>query len=162
MKIKPLIILMMLSGLGCSSIQVKGSEEKTILKLTTLWNDEFKNRQIENLVALYAEDAQIATAGAKLKNRDDCKRLFVSLFTNRKDIIWVNTPQKFSINYDWEAALEEGDWLESWTEPDGKATISGKYSTMWKKKNGLWLIHAMMFAPFSCTGESKYCAPHQK
>lgn len=162
MRIKPLIILMIISGLACSFTQVKDSEDKTIHELAVLWNDEFKNRRVENLVALYAEDAQIATAGAKLKNREDCKRLFVSLFKNRKDIIWVNKPQKILINHDWETALEEGDWLESWTEPDGTATIVGKYSTMWKKKNGSWQIHAMMFTPFSCTGESKYCAPHQK
>lgn len=155
------VIFSVLLSSACQTIQLS-KRQSEIFERSTLWNEAFKHRDIEGLLKLYSEDAQMATAGAKLKMLADCQRLFASLFKNRSDIEWVNTPTQITVNDAWEVALEEGDWLEKWTEPDGQAAIRGKYTIMWKQKNGPWLIHAMIFTPLSCTGESQYCKPHEK
>lgn len=101
----------------------------------------------------------MSSAGGKWKNAKECGDLFLSLFKRSPDITWVNEAQKILINNDWKVAYEEGRWTESWAEPDGRATIRGKYVAMWKQENGPWLLHAMIFTPLSCTGESNYCRP---
>ena len=147
---------------ACKSIIVK-SDYATgeILARSGVWNEAFVDKDINKLMELFSPDAQLATAGGKWKDRAEGHRKFSSLITKRPDLRWYIHPKKITVNEAWEVAYERGDWVEWWSEPDGKATIKGTYFFMWKKSTQEpWCIHAAIFTPLSCTGESSYCQPH--
>ena len=50
-----------------------------------------------------------------------------------------------------------GEWIGTWTEPDGKLEIGGTYQAQWRKVDGQWLIQAELVVPARCAG-SKYCS----
>lgn len=147
---------------ACKTIIVK-SDYATgeILARSAVWNEAFASKDIDKLMELFSADAQLATAGGKWKDRAEGHMKFSSLIAKRPDLRWYIHPKKITVNGAWEVAYERGDWAERWSEPDGKATIKGTYFFMWKKSaHEPWHIHAAIFTPLSCTGESSYCKPH--
>lgn len=137
--------------------------EGEVRKRSAVWNTAFAQRNIPALTSLFSEDAQISTAGIKLKSRAECTQLFEALFKRRPDVTWLNKPTKIEINSVWKVAYETGDWREGWTEPDGRAEIQGKYFAMWllNLDDGVWYLQAAIFTPQRCIGESKYCRPRE-
>lgn len=121
------------------------------------WNSAFSQRDTTALKSLFAKDIQMASAGRKCQGISQCARLFPALFKRRPDITWRNEPIEIEVNVPWATASEMGTWKESWTEPDGRATIDGKYFILWKRNDEKWFIHAVVYAPTKCTGESTYC-----
>ena len=83
-------------------------------------------------------------------------------FAAHPDVSFVRTPQEVRVYSPWQMADERGTWVGTWTEPDGRVTIRGRYSAKWRRMNGVWLLEAEVFTPGSCTG-SAYCraAPDQ-
>jgi ketosteroid isomerase-like protein len=137
--------------------------EDEVRKRSAIWNTAFAQRDISTLTSLFSEDAQMATAAGKFKNRAECVQLFDALFQRRSDVTWHNEPANIEINPIWKVAYETGDWKEAWTEPDGRVEIKGKYFAMWllNLKEGVWYVHAAIFTPQRCIGESKYCRPRE-
>lgn len=131
--------------------------ENEIRSKSAEWNKVFVTRDMKPFLPLLAPDVQMTSAGGKWQTPDGTEKFFRSLFKQRPDITWVNEPKNITTNPLWNVAYEMGDWTESWTEPDGNATIKGKYSALWKLNNEAWSLHAMIFIPLSCTGPSKYC-----
>jgi ketosteroid isomerase-like protein len=137
--------------------------EDDVRKRSAIWNTAFAQRDNSTLTSLFSEDAQMATAGGKFKNRAECTQLFEALFKRRPDVTWLNKPAKIEINPVWKVAYETGDWKEAWTEPDGRVEIKGKYFAMWllNLNEGVWYLNAAIFTPQRCIGESKYCRPRE-
>jgi ketosteroid isomerase-like protein len=154
--------LILLLGLAIAVSHTPGQTnvskyEDEVRKRSAVWNTAFAQRDISALTGLFSEDAQMASAGGKWKNRAECARLYESLFKRRPDITAPHTPTKIEINPAWQVAYETGDWTEAWTEPDGRAEIQGKYFVMWQLDENTWYINAAIFTPMRCVGESKYC-----
>lgn len=131
--------------------------ENEIRSKSAEWNKVFATRDMKPFLPLLSPNVQMTSAGGQWQTRDGTEKFFKSLFKLRPDITWVNEPKEITLNPLWNVAHETGDWTESWTESDGKATIKGKYSALWKLNNDAWTLHAMIFTPISCTGPSKYC-----
>jgi len=53
-------------------------------------------------------------------------------------------------------ASERGQWVGTWTEPDGPMVIGGNYEAQWRRVNGLWRIRGELFVPMRCDGGA-YC-----
>jgi len=128
-----------------------------IKQRSSIWNDTFITQNVDNLLAILSKDVQMASAGGKWNTKMGTEKFLYSLFQRRPDVTWINNPTEIIINPQWEVAYEDGTWIESWTEPDGQVTIKGKYSSLWKKENSTWVLHAMVFIPLNCIGDSKYC-----
>ena len=77
-------------------------------------------------------------------------------FAALPDVRYVRTPQEVRVYVPWEMADERGTWVGTWTEPDGRVTIRGRYSAKWRRIDGAWLLEAEVFTPLSCRGSS-YC-----
>lgn len=149
---------------ACQSIIVKSDKiTGDILARSAQWGDAFAQGDMPKVMELFSPDAQLATAGGKWKDKNEGLMRFSSLIIKRPDLKWMLHPKEIVVNQAWEVAYETGQWTEWWTEPDGRAKIEGTYFLMWKKKApDPWLIHAAIFTPLSCTGESQYCQPHDK
>lgn len=77
-------------------------------------------------------------------------------FAAHADVLYVRTPHDVRVFKPWEMADERGTWVGTWTEPDGKVTIRGRYSAKWRRIDGAWLLEAEVFTPTACVGSS-YC-----
>jgi ketosteroid isomerase-like protein len=78
-------------------------------------------------------------------------------FTRRPDTKWVRTPRRIEVFEAWQVASEAGDWVGTWTDPDGPIRIRGTYLAQWRQVGGRWLIQAEVFVPEACEGGA-YCA----
>ena len=77
-------------------------------------------------------------------------------FRARPDVLYRRTPESVSVFDGWGQASESGTWAGSWTEPDGKVTIGGRYFAKWRKVDGAWTVESETYVPERCAG-SAYC-----
>lgn len=82
-----------------------------------------------------------------------------AVFARRPDTKWVRSPVKIQVFDAWQVASEEGEWVGTWTDPDGPVRISGTYLAQWRQVDGRWRIQAELFVPVRCEGGA-YCTRH--
>lgn len=80
-------------------------------------------------------------------------------FERRPDTLYIRTPNAIEIFTAWAVATERGEWVATWTEPDGPLRIGGSYQAQWRLSDGRWLIQGELFVPTYCEGGA-YCARH--
>ena len=134
--------------------------EKDLRARSDIWNKALAARDTSTLLTILSDDVQMAAGGGKWQTPAGTEKFFKSLFERRPDITWINEPTDIQVNPVWDVACVTGNWIEGWTEKDGDAIIRGKYFSLWKLKDGVWLLHAAIFTPLSCTGASSYCQRH--
>jgi ketosteroid isomerase-like protein len=77
-------------------------------------------------------------------------------FARRPDTRWVRTPETIAVFDAWGVASERGQWVGTWTEPDGPLVIRGSYAAQWRRQDGTWRIQGELFVPLRCEGGA-YC-----
>lgn len=77
-------------------------------------------------------------------------------FERRPDTRWVRTPETIAVFDAWGVASERGQWVGTWTEPDGPLVICGNYAAQWRRQDGTWRIQGELFVPLRCEGGA-YC-----
>ena len=77
-------------------------------------------------------------------------------FARRPDTRWVRTPETIAVFDAWGVASERGQWIGTWTEPDGPMVIRGSYEAQWRRHDGIWRIQGELFVPLRCEGGA-YC-----
>lgn len=77
-------------------------------------------------------------------------------FARRPDTRWVRTPETIAVFDAWGVASERGQWVGTWTEPDGPMVIRGRYEAQWRRQDGIWRIQGELFVPLRCEGGA-YC-----
>ena len=77
-------------------------------------------------------------------------------FARRPDTRWVRTPDTIAVFDAWGGASERGQWVGTWTEPDGPVAIRGSYEAQWRRQDGTWRIQGELFVPLRCEGGA-YC-----
>lgn len=80
-------------------------------------------------------------------------------FARRPDTRWVRTPESVVVFDAWGVASERGQWVGTWTEPDGPLVIRGSYEAQWRRVDGTWRIQGELFVPLRCEGGA-YCRTH--
>lgn len=84
-------------------------------------------------------------------------RSMAETFARRPDTKFVRTPTSIDVNQRWDVAAERGNWVGTWTEPDGPLRISGMYQAQWRRVDGNWKLQGELFVPLTCVGGA-YCA----
>ena len=80
-------------------------------------------------------------------------------FARRPDTRYLRTPDDVRVWPAWDVASERGQWIGTWTDPDGPVRIEGTYQAQWRRFDGRWRIQAEVFVPLSCQGGA-YCRRH--
>ena len=80
----------------------------------------------------------------------------VAQFRASPDVVYRRTPNVVTVFAAWLMASESGTWKGSWTAPDGKVKIGGRYFAKWRKLDGRWMVESETFVPERCSG-SAYC-----
>lgn len=86
---------------------------------------------------------------------------YVALFEDRPDVAFTRTPREIDGHAAWPIVYELGDWVETWTEPDGRTELRGTYYSMWLRTGNGWSVLAEIYVPRACSG-SRYCEPRPR
>jgi ketosteroid isomerase-like protein len=101
----------------------------------------------------------VSSTGAQNAGTAANEAAMQAAFTKRPDTKWVRTPRKITVFDLWNVASEEGEWVGTWTDPDGPVRITGTYLAQWRNTDGRWRIQAEVFVPLHCEGGA-YCSSH--
>ena len=105
------------------------------------------------------EVSVLSSTGKETGGRDANQANLARQFELRPDTKYIRTPSSVEVFAAWDVAAERGDWVGSWTEPDGPLVIGGTYQAQWRLNHGIWLILAELFVPAYCSGGA-YCVRH--
>ncbi len=97
-----------------------------------------------------------ASTGSRTAGADANAMAMQAQFARRPDTKWVRTPSRIRVFDAWQVASEEGEWVGTWTDPDGPVRIGGTYLAQWRHVDGRWRIQAEVFVPLHCDGGA-YC-----
>jgi hypothetical protein len=73
-------------------------------------------------------------------------------FARRPDTRWVRTPATIDVFDAWGVASERGEWVGTWTDPDGPVVIRGSYAAQWRLLDGVRRDQGERFVPLGCDG----------
>jgi len=121
------------------------------------YNSAIAGHDAQRLSALLTDDASFSSHILHRQGRADVLATWTSLWSRRPDLAMRFDPDRTRINPTMNVAAETGRWIETWSEPDGRVTMSGTYFTVWSRDNsGAWHIAAETIAPMRCEGGA-YC-----
>lgn len=111
-----------------------------------------------DFAAILAESIVVLTsASARYVGRTTYVNSMLSQFRARPDVVYRREPNLIRVFAPWHMASEAGIWVGSWTEPDGKLTIGGRYFAKWRRIGDAWFVESETYVPEHCTG-SAFCA----
>ncbi len=130
--------------------------EKELRSLRKQLDTAFIEKDAEKLANAFADGGVLIAGGAKPFEGRAAYRKSLLRVLQRPNISLAHAPVKFDVSASNDLAYELGDWTESWNEPDGLTTLTGKYFTVWKKIDGSRQIAAETLKPYTCVG-GNYC-----
>lgn len=98
----------------------------------------------------------VSSNSAHIDGRETNVQRFADQFRNRPDVTYARTPSSVQVFTAWRMASEQGRWVGSWTDAEGKVTIGGTYFAKWRQLNGAWRVESETYVPEHCRGTS-YC-----
>jgi uncharacterized protein (TIGR02246 family) len=123
---------------------------KKLAKVSMVWAKYWREKQLAQVVALYAPDAVFLTGtGDRINGRAAIRAAFkIALATNSSDLI----PRSLATEVSGDLAYDSGDYRETITPVSGggKLELKGNYVIVFKRqRNGEWLIiqHVWTDAP---------------
>ena len=152
MKLRPPSVLVLLLGL-CAVLfpvtRVVAAEmspaAKTLVKLDDEWSASAAKRDVNLLVAFYAEDAMVYPPGDKLAvGRAAARTVWAGIADPNYSLSWKAS--NAGVSASGEMGFTSGTFVENIKGTDGKTTTAtGKFLCVWKKqKDGKWkAIHDM-------------------
>jgi ketosteroid isomerase-like protein len=107
--------------------------------------------------AILLDDVVVVTSNSVHRpGRAANEESFAEQFRTRPDVVYRRTPAEVRVFAAWLMASESGTWTGSWTDPDGKIQLTGRYFAKWRKRGGQWLVESETYVPETCTGGG-YC-----
>lgn len=150
------ISVLLVSALSIAAAQPP-SDEQQIRSARDRSNLAIAKHDLDGIAAAWLDDVHIVSStSAQGAGKAANRQRLAAQFKSRPDTIYVRTPVAIDVFEPWNVASERGEWVGTWTEPDGKLEIGGTYQAQWRKIDGRWLIQAELFVPARCKG-SKYC-----
>lgn len=140
------------------TIAAQGRDARDIRARREASNAAIAKHDTAGIGAAYAPNIVVLSSASSLSvGREANLRAFAAIFAERPDVVYVRTPREVHVFAPWAMASEEGSWTGTWTAPDGRVRIGGRYFAKWRRIAGVWLIESETYVPERCTGSS-FCA----
>lgn len=140
-----LIILIILKFIGFSASNIFSQSNKTqILELRKASNAALQEYNIDLVLSFLTEDVLITTGNGTLLAGKESLRKYIRSAGESK-MYWIRTPKEIKINEEKGLAWENGTWKGYDPDKSNKPIVGGKYSAMWTKETGRWLIKSQLF-----------------
>jgi uncharacterized protein (TIGR02246 family) len=105
------------------------------------WAEYWRQKQLDNVVALYAPDAVFLTGtGDRISGRDAIRAVFQTAMKGHTSDL---TPRSLVTEVSGDLAYDSGDYLETIIPASGvaKTELKGNYVIVFKRqRSGKWLI----------------------
>ncbi|MGH9873688.1 MAG: YybH family protein [Pyrinomonadaceae bacterium] len=115
--------------------------EKRLSLVCGLWAKYWKQKQLDDVIALYAPEAVFLTGtGDRISGRSAIRTLFKTAMEGHTSDL---TPRSLVTEVSGNLAYDSGDYLETIVPASGVATteLKGNYVIVFKRQqNGKWLI----------------------
>ena len=123
---------------------VAQSDLEQIIAIRNTSNDALKALDHELVYSTLTDDVLITTGNGTLLCGKDALRNYVSSF-DESTMYWIRTADEIEVNLDRGLAWESGVWQGFDPEQGQESIVAGKYSAMWSKASGKWLIRSQLF-----------------
>lgn len=120
------------------------SDKEQILNQRNDSNSALKALDNELVYTFLTDDCLTTTGSGVLFHNKEELRSFFNKFPE-STMYWIRTPDIIEINSDTELAWESGTWKGYDPKKGNESIVGGKYSAMWKKVSGVWLIKSQLF-----------------
>ena len=143
----------------CTSgvLGAQSADQTAIRKAREASNRAIAAHDTANIARHFMPDVHVVTSASALAGgRDENARRFAQQFADRPDVVYRRTPDSVAVFRPWGMAAEWGRWRGSWTDPDGKVQIGGRYFAKWQKVAEGWRIQSETYVPSYCRGGG-YC-----
>jgi ketosteroid isomerase-like protein len=133
------------------------TDESAIRAARDRSNRAIAAHDLDAAAAVWSTDyVGVSSGNARALSRDDERHQFTELIATRPHVTYLRTPEKISVNPDWQQAGESGRWSGHWSAAEGETRVGGIYFAKWKKEGSEWRIIAETFVQMSCSG-THYC-----
>lgn len=135
----------------------RSAEEQAIRRLSQRWLAAQRNKDVDALVANFADDAVAVYGGKLLTGPAEIRRNYESDFASMKkerpdySPSWQTT--KVEVAQAGDLAYESGTYEDTWN--GGKGRERGHYLTVWRKVGSDWKVARDMAAPEAKPASSK-------
>ncbi len=132
-------------------------DERQIRARRASSNAAIARHDVAGVGTILADNVIVVTSNSvHRESRIANEQSFAEQFTTRPDVLYVRTPAEVRVFAPWQMASEYGTWTGSWTDPDGKIRLTGRYFAKWRKVGSEWFVESETYVPESCTG-GVYC-----
>ncbi len=135
----------LISLLLISFTQVNAQTDiEQIIKVRNASNEALKSFDNELSYTFLTDDVMITTGNGSLLNGKEEFRKYDNEFDN-KTMYWIRTADELALNMERGLAWESGIWKGYDLKKGSHPIVYGKYSAMWTKSSGTWLIKSQLF-----------------
>ncbi len=125
------------------NVQAQESDKQEIFSRRKASNEALRNFDEELNATFSTEDSFITTgAGTLLAGKEELKQYVAS--ASGEKMYWIRSPDEVIVNPKTNLAWETGTW-KGYFENSEEPVVGGKYSAMWTKASGIWLIKSQLF-----------------
>ena len=135
------LILLLLLGYTPGYAQ---TEQEQILDLRNASNLALKANDLEKVLSFLTDDILITSGNGNLIAGKEILRAHL-LKGDLSTMYWQRTASEIEINKERMLAWETGTWKAYNRNNTDKSILGGKYSAMWSKESGSWLIKSQLF-----------------
>lgn len=128
---------------GCAhwTTALAGPEGPTLQERQAAFLESLVAKDLERVVALFAEDAVVHVADMPpIRGRDAIRRLYGNVFRFLESSEYV--PEMLRVSQGVDLAYGTGIVTTVFTEEEGVVEYRGKYLVVWQKRDGVWLAVA--------------------
>jgi ketosteroid isomerase-like protein len=136
-----ILILLLSTGLSRGYCQ---TEKEQILALRNASNQALLANDVEKVLSFLTDDILITAGNGKLIAGKEVLRAYI-LQGDLGNVYWQRSAREIEINEERGLAWEMGTWKAYKREKSDQSILGGKYSAMWSKASGNWLIKSQLF-----------------
>lgn len=136
------------------------TDEALIRAARSTSNAAIVRKDVNAIASLWTDEIHVlGSMSLQLSGVQANRRFYEAQFARRPDTNYERTPVTVQVMAAWRVALETGEWIATWTDPDGAVRLGGSYMAQWLRLTAGWRIQGEIYVPTSCTGGA-YCKRH--
>lgn len=136
-------MLFSLLFISCTQVNAQTDKEQ-IIKVRNASNEALKSLDNELSYTFLTDDVMITTGNGTLINGKEEFRKYDNEYEDNT-MYWIRLADELEVNMERGLAWESGTWKGYDLKKGGKPIVNGKYSAMWTKSSGKWLIKSQLF-----------------
>lgn len=130
--------------LGSYTSHAQATDQDQILTLRNASNATLKAFDHEGFLSYLTDDVHVTTGNGTLVQGKATLRNYIASAIGQK-VFFVRTASEVVVNTERGLAWETGTWQGFAADQPDTPLTGGKYSAMWTKASGIWLIKSELF-----------------